>query len=522
MLNKIYKSPIFLFFFTTYPCVALLAWNIREVEWQVVIRPLFLTILISVILLFIFNFILRNISKSTLLTAFLIILFFSYGHVYNSLIINGVTTWIGKPNRILFLIYLFGAILGSWAIVARYKSSQNLTQTFNLIGLVLLVLPIYQIVGYEMGANQQQTAPTTLTLNPENNLTDIYYFILDGYNRADTLEMMGYDNSAFLAFLRDRGFYVAECSRSNYPYTMNSTASALNMDFVYSFISHKGPKDTNVNPIIQSIRANRVRAELKNLGYTDIAFDMGYKWATWWDADLYLPEQNKFEAFALSPSINPFETMYLNTTPFFVLLDKELLALPAKSHQDSGDGINLLSRYRDHYERIHYIFETIPNLVSTPGPKFLYAHLLIPHTPFVFFPDGSYNPDEKYYGVGNEYAYNDDYRIPGYINNIQFLNSSMMTIIDAILENSDTPPIIIIQGDHGYIIKEKRQDILNAYYLPGVDNSLLYPTITPINTFRVIFNEYFGGNYEYLDDKSLSADSGRPYSDREADKTTCP
>jgi hypothetical protein len=45
-------------------------------------------------------------------------------------------------------------------------------------------------------------------------------------------------------------------------------------------------------------------------------------------------------------------------------------------------------------------------------------------------------------------------------------------------------------------------EILNAYYLPGVDPNLLYNTISPVNTFRIIFNQYFGAHYDLLPDTS--------------------
>lgn len=54
--------------------------------------------------------------------------------------------------------------------------------------------------------------------------------------------------------------------------------------------------------------------------------------------------------------------------------------------------------------------------------------------------------------------------------------------------------------------------ILNAYYLPNVDkdalNSSLYPSITPVNSFRLVFNLYFDADYELLPDKSYA-----PYKD---------
>jgi hypothetical protein len=85
-------------------------------------------------------------------------------------------------------------------------------------------------------------------------------------------------------------------------------------------------------------------------------------------------------------------------------------------------------------------------------------------------------------------------------------------MIQEIIKNSDTYPIIILQSDHGFVIPERRYNILNAFYLPGQDyNGLLYPSISPVNTFRIIFNQYFKENLEMRDDLMISADIGGPY-----------
>lgn len=55
--------------------------------------------------------------------------------------------------------------------------------------------------------------------------------------------------------------------------------------------------------------------------------------------------------------------------------------------------------------------------------------------------------------------------------------------------------------------------MLNAYYLPGANVSeILYPSITPVNTFWVIFNNYFGTNLDLLPDKNyVLLDERNPY-----------
>ena len=58
-----------------------------------------------------------------------------------------------------------------------------------------------------------------------------------------------------------------------------------------------------------------------------------------------------------------------------------------------------------------------------------------------------------------------------------------------------------------------RSAILNAYYLPGPGREQLYPSISPVNSFRLLFNAYFGTKLPMLPDRIFSHDSElRPYS----------
>ena len=100
-----------------------------------------------------------------------------------------------------------------------------------------------------------------------------------------------------------------------------------------------------------------------------------------------------------------------------------------------------------------------------------------------------------------------------YKNQLSFINKRVIDSIDAILSRSTNPPVIILQGDHGpsamldYNSLEntnlkERMSILNAYYFPPNFPKELYDTISPVNTFRIIFNHYFGTNFKLLNDKN--------------------
>ena len=137
-------------------------------------------------------------------------------------------------------------------------------------------------------------------------------------------------------------------------------------------------------------------------------------------------------------------------------------------------------------------------------------------------PDGSMNLDTDYYKKGVGEGINRQYDIEGYINNTKFINSRLPRVLREIIRNSVHPPIIILQGDHGYQLPDIRFDILNAYYFPDRDYEALYPTITPVNTFRVVLNTYFGGNFPLLKDQSINVGINRPYGKKTMRPGECP
>jgi hypothetical protein len=58
----------------------------------------------------------------------------------------------------------------------------------------------------------------------------------------------------------------------------------------------------------------------------------------------------------------------------------------------------------------------------------------------------------------------------------------------------------LILGDHGWTQAPDRKYNLAAYCLPGEGNTKLYPTITPVNIFQLIFDQYLGGKLDLLKD----------------------
>ncbi|MDH5605525.1 MAG: hypothetical protein OEY93_01445, partial [Anaerolineae bacterium] len=151
-----------------------------------------------------------------------------------------------------------------------------------------------------------------------------------------------------------------------------------------------------------------------------------------------------------------------------------------------------------------------------PSPKFVFLHLVIPHPPFVYDREGNPIQPKRVMGLldGSDFLGDvEDYRI-GYVDQMIYLNEILKKTVDNILIQSATPPIIIIQGDHGpgsmlnwdsvdSTCHWERISILNAYYFPDQDYSDLANNISPVNTFRIVFNHFFGTEFEILENKAF-------------------
>ena len=152
-----------------------------------------------------------------------------------------------------------------------------------------------------------------------------------------------------------------------------------------------------------------------------------------------------------------------------------------------------------------FILDHLTDVPAIAGPKFTYVHLFIPHYPYVFGPDGEILTDPGYYSGDRGGAVNTTYEDSGYVNQIQYIDKRIAPILQTIISKSKNPPIILLMGDHGLVDNNRKTDLL-AYYLPK-GNGKLYPSISPVNSFRLIFDEYFGANYPLLPDLTYISDT---------------
>ena len=490
------------FLLSIQPVLHLFSLNATELNFSEILRSLLVSLLFGSFVLSLAYLFLRDWRKSSLIASLFLFLFFLFGDLA-VWIARNVGLGPARTNFVTLMIVIILMMVWTWLVIKRIKDIASVNLYFNLLAAVFFINSSIQLgstlLEHGVSLPPRQTQQMAVIESTENR-QDIYYIILDGYGRQDILQAFyEFDNSSFLKDLGDRGFYVAEESSSNYIQTMLSLSSSLNMDYIQS-IQAEGTSIANRSDLIRILESNRVREILAQNGYQLISFHNEYK-ATIPSAEIFYDDSQA----GLAYPVTAFESILIDHTMVRVLVhvpvfNKALIDMP----------------YDTHRRQILSAFETLQDVPSLDGNYFVYAHIIAPHPPFVFDESGEMVAHDTPFTLNDANYYIRDHSqrnyIVGYRRQIQYVNTLVLETVDAILAQSTTPPIIILQGDHGpgahlhwgsleQTIPAERFGILNAYYFPDQDYKLLYPSISPVNSFRVLLNQFFDTNYELLPDR---------------------
>lgn len=513
-------TPVYAILLGIYPVIDLYSLLPGGVPLFTIVRPLFLQVLISLFVFLLFYLRRRDVLQAGFLAGITVFYFSSTGYFYRSLpfpvypaILHLVVVILGIA---IVAIFTHPIMWQKYLILSRLRA---LTSYLNLISIIVLLFPLYRI-GKALVEQADDTrrpwsqlilqdqAPQVL--KPPSQPPDIYYIILDGYGRQDTIEnIFGYDNQAFMAELEHLGFFIAEDARSNYIRTAVSLPSSLNLNYLNFAEEAAGAYSTNYLPLRGLIQDNYARALLEQAGYTTVAISSDYDFTDWKDADAYLsPFEN---------DLSEIERVFYGSTALGALYDPEF------PFTEGLRSILPLPSYGTRRAKILFAFEQLKKIPQIPGPKFVFVHIIAPHPPFVFDADGKPVPSGRPYNPGDGEGFTggpEEYQAL-YVEQLQFINKQVLRSIQQILHTSPNPPVILIQGDHGsgslmnssieQSCMYERTSILSAYYMPEGRTELLYPAITPVNSFRVVFNTYFGADFPLLPDQTYFSPFVNPY-----------
>lgn len=492
--------PIHPLLAAAYPVVFLFAANAAD---QVTLAPLWLPLGVAVAAAALLVVDLRLITgewhRAALVATVLVIGFFGYGHVWNVVGEQMPNQW---PVIGAWLLLVGIGLAVAWRLRER---ARVITPYANLVAGFLLLLNSLGLTQAVVAVGS--TAPTPPVEDPAlqldaggGPLPDVYHIVLDRYGGPISLaEAYGFDNEPFLTALEERGFEVARHAHANYVKTSLSLVSSQNMEFLDAeqlLAEQESGRDTD--PIHRRLRDTmRAPAALKELGYRYVHL------SSWWEPTAANVEADRVFRYR---GQDEFMSALAQTTLLRALDD------PHAAPRDPYDWRVL----RDH---TLYGLRTLRQIPGVPSPKYVFAHLLIPHPPYVFDVDGSFMDRGQVARQGDAESYR---------RQLQFTNDQVLELIDHILARSGPDTLIFLQADEGPFPAEYARDewgfrwreatdaqleekfnILFAMRVPGGDLEAagFHDAITPVNAWRVIFNARFGTDLPMLPDRTWAHES---------------
>ena len=463
--------------------------------------PAFLKIVAGLLLFcIIIYFLSKDLRKAALITTFLGVIFLFFGDIKQGL---SKIEFLSFFNRYRFFIP-FIAVL-SFIIVyklARAKSHFRLTLFINLLLISYIIFEVWKLSGSPNGNDNNKQVfkyidpVNKMQTTAEKEIPDIYYLLLDCYPSSNfQKEMLGISNDYFDNYLREKGFYVVKNSSSNYNRTAFSLASTLNMEYLDWLDSTGHVTSFDYNKALQYINSASLFSILKtnNYDFNNLSiFDFGYT------------APIRKENFL---SVSAGTVIFFNT--LWHVIKRDFFPKPFAVNENLNIGLSDDGILKNKYEPLKkYNKEILDSLFSLAGkkkdskPTFLYAHLYMPHFPYFYDSSGRAVSTDSLY---NDSLITDRSRFSGYIT---YTNKIVTRLLDTLFQNGAGKNIIIIQSDHGiadFDFSRKKDAFKNyiAIYFPDRNYALLHDSISNVNTFRIILNNYFNMNVPLLKDSSI-------------------
>ena len=445
-------------------------------------------------------YIFKNQAKVILFTTLLVAILLFFGSVQDQAKELLPGSFFSKYR--FFLIFI--PVLIAATLIFLRRSNKKFYRLYQYVQITIGILVIWELVALAVNTISDKTKQnilfeksqadslynTTRAVNGPN----IYFIVFDGFTSSKCLqEEFSYNNAELDSFLHEKGFYPVTRSRSNYPVTPFSIASTLNFSYLTSDLNNKVLTSQDILKGNQTVSQSRLIPYLHTRGYQIFNYSV-------FDLKDY-PASSRTIFYDMSAKVLKRQTLvrrfYKDVGWNFTgnaFVKNGLL------------GFNSLYKQQRSFYLQHYVYENMNGLQSVlstrqSGPKFVYCHIMLPHAPYYFNKDGTLK----------------DANIPwspksakkDYLNQLIYSRQLVKQAINSIFKKDTLNKIIVLQGDHGFRDYGEPNktgrffENLNAIYFYDKNYAALSDSMTPVNTFRVVLNQYFQERLKYLPDTSI-------------------
>ncbi|MBI2054081.1 MAG: hypothetical protein HYT36_02005 [Candidatus Staskawiczbacteria bacterium] len=449
-----------------------------NVSFFSVLAALFAIGIAAFLCLLVIKFFIKDIFKAVIIASVAILAVFYYGYFFEIIKMARFRNFAIYNHREAILIWVTIILIAGFLLWRNQKHAYFLCRTIGVFVTVVFVVFFVFLAKESSGKIflkgskivSAWSAETPIPLDYVNSslgyAPDVYYIVPDGYANSFVLkEFFEYDNHEFLSYLEQKGFKIIQDSESNYPLTLYSLPTTLNMEYGDTLIREF--QLSSLENRRRLIEENMTAMIFKNFGYKFVAITSDKTTFSGNKADLKFGPSFLFRLIIRPTIFDPFSQRFRN--------------------------------------RILKAFDSFNKASAINSPKFVLAHIISPHDPYVFGPNGE-QIGIHYYGDNFE----NNRKL--YLDQIKFVNKKLEESIDVILKNSERTPVIIIQSDHGFllpnsydkeIVENTRFKNFSAFLLPKEAENL---PASNINTFRFIFDNYFGTSFGQLENKKFYKD----------------
>jgi hypothetical protein len=500
--------PVHHVLIAAYPILYLVSINVGEVDPREALVPLAVSVGAALALFFVLRLARLSARRSALVVSIVAVLVLMFGRsaaAIEPLGISGtplLAGWVLIGVALIALVGFGRSDLRGVTTVLNIGSAILVAFTLVGVGGHLLTEPAVFVGGQRVDA-EGSTAPASSPDAANSGLPrDIYYLMVEDHGAPRTLEQyLDVPDTGLMDWLERAGFDVLRETRSNYGRTPLSLASQMNLTYLDELAAELGPDNPHHGPLEDMVMDAEATRFLKDRGYSYVLLGSQY----------YLTDRSPLA------DVNP---TFVQTSDFLgVLIESTILPAAASAVGFEDD----LTGRRRNYDAAIWDLETFPELTELPGPKFVFMHLYLPHLPWVVDENGGYVTAEA-----------DAQRTPTerYRTQWGFVAREMQELIAGLLSGpEETRPIIILTTDEGPNTPDMQRvgdnidwagasdaelelkfSIFTAYYLPGLEETCLYPGMSSVNTFRLVFDLYFDAGLPLLPDRSfIHRDRSHPY-----------
>jgi len=403
-----------------------------------------------------------------------------------------------------------GVVITALALAIRLSHEQigSIDRGLTILASILVGVAALSIVPYEVEEALAAPPPVivggeTLPSETSAQKRDVYWLVYDRYGSDRSLRTLFDVENDLTPWLRERGFTALDDSHANYVATSLSMATTLNMTHLEELTGIPATSESSsYDPVYGRLQGSLVTRQFQALGYRYVHL------GSWWN-----PTRTDGTADRnYNPDgVNDFTAVLFETSAL-------PLAVEALGWEEEPP-----SEHTKHVKHNTIALDTLDRLRGEGGPKFVLAHVLLPHPPYVFDSDGRPMTAEEAAALEDKDAGR---------RQLAYTNTRIKAFLEGLLAlPEDQQPIVILQADEGpwtdpYFADKVGYDwttaspeelevkfgIVNAWYVPGGVDLGLEPAQTAINTFPILFSRYFGLDYELLPDRvTTSSGWNRPY-----------